>query len=48
MNLLKIQPREALNKAFLKVNPFRNDVENFKNHLQSLTGDKAVEDEMWQ
>ncbi|GCL41587.1 DUF7149 domain-containing protein [Dolichospermum planctonicum] len=36
MNLQKLQPRAALNKAFLKINPFRNDVENFKNHLQNL------------
>ncbi|MFN7527874.1 MAG: Eco57I restriction-modification methylase domain-containing protein, partial [Dolichospermum sp.] len=36
MNLQKLQPREALNKAFLKINPFRNDVENFKSHLQNL------------
>ncbi|MBD2136525.1 type II restriction endonuclease, partial [Anabaena sp. FACHB-1237] len=36
MNLLKLQPRVALNKAFLKINPFRNDIENFKTHLQNL------------
>ncbi|MDB9491175.1 TaqI-like C-terminal specificity domain-containing protein [Dolichospermum circinale CS-534/05] len=36
MNLQKLQPRAALNKAFLKINPCRNDVENFKNHLQNL------------
>ena len=44
MNLQKLQPREALNKAFLKINPFRNDVENFKNHLQNLL-DKITESE---
>ncbi|MFM6342526.1 MAG: type II restriction endonuclease, partial [Dolichospermum sp.] len=36
MNLQKLQPRAALNKAFLKINPFRDDVENFKTHLQNL------------
>ncbi|MBD2139231.1 hypothetical protein H6F32_17015, partial [Anabaena sp. FACHB-1237] len=36
MNLQKLQPRVALNKAFLKINPFRNDIENFKTHLQNL------------
>ena len=25
MNLQKIQPRESLNKAFLKINPFRTE-----------------------
>jgi len=44
MNLQKLQPRAALNKAFLKINPFRNDVENFKNHLQNLL-DKITESE---
>ena len=44
MNLQKLQPREALNKAFLKINPFRNDVENFKNYLQNLL-DKITESE---
>ena len=36
MNLQKLQPRAALNKAFLKVNPFRKDIENFKHHFLSL------------
>jgi hypothetical protein len=36
MNLLKIQPRQALNKAYLKINPTRNDIDNFKNHLLNL------------
>ncbi|PPJ63492.1 DUF7149 domain-containing protein [Cuspidothrix issatschenkoi] len=36
MNPQKLQPRVALNKAFLKINPFRNDIENFKTHLQNL------------
>ncbi|WP_071190018.1 TaqI-like C-terminal specificity domain-containing protein [Trichormus sp. NMC-1] len=36
MNLLKIQPRQALNKAFLKINPTRNDIDTFKNHLLNL------------
>ncbi|MTJ55584.1 type II restriction endonuclease [Anabaena sp. UHCC 0253] len=36
MNLHKMQPRESLNKAFLKVKPNRNDIEHFKKNLQSL------------
>jgi adenine-specific DNA-methyltransferase len=36
MNLQKLQPRESLNKAFLKVKPNRNDIEHFKKNLQSL------------
>ncbi|MDP5017626.1 MAG: type II restriction endonuclease, partial [Dolichospermum sp.] len=31
-----MQPRESLNKAFLKVKPNRNDIENFKKNLLSL------------
>jgi hypothetical protein len=31
-----MQPRESLNKAFLKVKPNRNDIEHFKKNLQSL------------
>ena len=31
-----MQPRESLNKAFLKVKPNRNDIENFKKNLHSL------------
>ncbi|MDB9487830.1 TaqI-like C-terminal specificity domain-containing protein [Dolichospermum circinale CS-537/01] len=36
MNSQKLQPREALNKAFLKINPFRKDIETFKKHLKNL------------
>ncbi|HLO87146.1 MAG TPA: type II restriction endonuclease, partial [Nostocaceae cyanobacterium] len=36
MNERKIQPREALNKAFLKVSPLRNEIENFKKNLTDL------------
>lgn len=32
----KIKPRESLNKAFLKVKPNRNEIENFKKNLQNL------------
>ncbi|MFM8009201.1 MAG: hypothetical protein ACKO86_30760, partial [Dolichospermum sp.] len=40
----KITPRESLNKAFLKVKPNRNDIENFKKNLQNLI-DKINESE---
>ncbi|WP_228020093.1 Eco57I restriction-modification methylase domain-containing protein [Sphaerospermopsis sp. LEGE 08334] len=40
----KIQPRESLNKAFLKVKPNRTEIENFKKNLQSLI-DKINESE---
>ncbi|MCE2907171.1 MAG: type II restriction endonuclease, partial [Anabaena sp. CoA2_C59] len=36
MNSQKIQPRKSLNKAFLKINPFRKDIETFKKHLKNL------------
>jgi type II restriction/modification system DNA methylase subunit YeeA len=36
MNSQKLQPRESLNKAFLKINPFRKDIETFKKHLKNL------------
>ncbi|MBO1063135.1 MAG: type II restriction endonuclease, partial [Aphanizomenon flos-aquae CP01] len=36
MNSQKLQPRESLNKAFLKINPLRNDIETFKKHLKNL------------
>ncbi len=36
MNVQKLHTRESLNKAFLKVKPNRNDIENFKKNLQSL------------
>jgi hypothetical protein len=36
MTFHKLQPRESLNKAFLKVKPNRNDIEHFKKNLQSL------------
>ncbi|MFA6103095.1 MAG: TaqI-like C-terminal specificity domain-containing protein [Victivallaceae bacterium] len=36
MNLIEIAPRKALNKAFLKVKPSRNDIELFKTKLSRL------------
>ncbi|MDB9454907.1 DUF7149 domain-containing protein, partial [Dolichospermum circinale] len=36
MNSQKLQPRESLNKAFLKINPLRNDIETFKKHFKNL------------
>jgi adenine-specific DNA-methyltransferase len=44
MNLHKLHPRKSLNKAFLKIKPNRNDIENFKKNLQSLI-DKINESE---
>ncbi|MEY3869744.1 MAG: hypothetical protein RLZZ338_3635, partial [Cyanobacteriota bacterium] len=35
----KIQPRKALNKAFLKVKPPRDDIEKFKDNLMRLLND---------
>ncbi|MFO5439771.1 MAG: hypothetical protein ACLBM4_14185, partial [Dolichospermum sp.] len=32
----KTQPRESLNKAFLKINPLRKDIETFKKNLKNL------------
>jgi hypothetical protein len=36
MLLKKLKPRESLNKAYLKVKPIRNDIENFKTQLIRL------------
>ena len=36
MILTKINPRKALNKAFLKVKPSRSDIESFKKNLVNL------------
>ncbi|QTA81441.1 SAM-dependent methyltransferase [Desulfonema limicola] len=36
MNLKKLNPRQALNKAFLKVKPNRNEIEKFKFQLTGL------------
>ncbi|MDX1905370.1 MAG: Eco57I restriction-modification methylase domain-containing protein, partial [Thermonemataceae bacterium] len=36
MILKDLNPRKALNKAFLKVKPSRNEIERFKNHLITL------------
>ncbi|MDO9549096.1 MAG: DUF559 domain-containing protein [Candidatus Marinimicrobia bacterium] len=36
MNLSIVNPRKALNKAFLKVKPYRADFENFRRNLTSL------------
>ncbi|SEA95003.1 Eco57I restriction-modification methylase [Flavobacterium gillisiae] len=33
MNTLLLEPRKALNKAFLKIKPNRSDIENFKTNL---------------
>ncbi len=38
MNLRILKPKKALNKAYLKVKPHRNKIEDFKNHLISLLG----------
>ena len=32
----KLTPRQALNKAYLKIKPLRNDIDNFKKCLKSL------------
>ena len=39
MNLNKLNPKKALNKAFLKVKPNRNEIEVFK--TQSMTTTKG-------
>ena len=36
MNIKEIKPRQALNKAFLKVKPNRTEIENFKTNLITL------------
>jgi len=36
MTLQELNPRKALNKAFLKVKPNRSEIENFKTHLITL------------
>ena len=36
MTLVELKPRKALNKAFLKVKPNRNDIESFKKNLVKL------------
>src|SRR5690554_6632094 len=36
MELIKLKPRKALNKAFLKVKPNRSQIENFKENLIQL------------
>ncbi|MDX2247435.1 MAG: TaqI-like C-terminal specificity domain-containing protein [Bacteroidia bacterium] len=36
MILQSLEPRKALNKAFLKAKPSRSDIENFKNNLKRL------------
>lgn len=36
MTLIELKPRKALNKAFLKVKPSRNDIESFKKNLVNL------------
>jgi len=38
MNLRILKPKKALNKAYLKIKPHRNEIETFKNHLISLLG----------
>lgn len=44
MNSDKMTPRKSLNKAFLKVNPNRNEIETFKRNLLQLI-DNINEDE---
>lgn len=36
MKLTILKPRQALNKAFLKVKPNRTEIENFKTNLVQL------------
>jgi len=36
MNLIKLNPRKSLNKAFLKVKPVRSDIECFRKNLITL------------
>jgi hypothetical protein len=36
MNIHLLEPRKALNKAFLKIKPIRSDIENFKTNLIKL------------
>jgi hypothetical protein len=36
MELKELNPRKALNKAFLKVNPNRNEIQGFKTNLIQL------------
>lgn len=36
MKLIRLKPRKALNKAFLKVKPHRTEIENFKANLLQL------------
>lgn len=38
MNLIEITPHKALNKAFLKVKPSRNEINTFKDNFKSLMG----------
>ncbi|MFZ6052504.1 DUF7149 domain-containing protein [Halocola ammonii] len=44
MQLTKLKPRKALNKAFLKVKPNRSDIEGFKDNLIKLL-DRANDQE---
>jgi hypothetical protein len=40
---IKLTPRQALNKAFLKIKPLRNDIDNFKKCLKTLL--ESIKDE---
>ena len=47
MILQELKPKKALNKAFLKVKPYRIDIEKFKTNLQTLcnrTNDTETEE----
>ena len=42
----RLEPRKALNKAYLKVKPLRDDIERFKKHLiQLLDSIQEIESE---
>lgn len=46
MKLIRLKPRKALNKAFLKVKPHRSEIENFKaNFLQLIDRTNDIESE---
>lgn len=46
MKLIRLKPRKALNKAFLKVKPHRTEIENFKaNFLQLIDRTNDIESE---
>jgi hypothetical protein len=42
----KLSPRQALNKAFLKVKPIRENIETFKTNLIKLIDTTTLEQEI--